>query len=632
MANLSQQRRARMLAFLKDLKDTNREDETALKALNEIETVLTAKKYGLVWEEHEEAVDEVLKTQIPVFVEDKDREIVSNPDLPYNFLLEGDNLHSLYLLEKTKKGKINIIYIDPPYNTGNETFLYDDKKVGKDDVYRHSKWLSFMNRRLNIAKRLLEPRGIIYISIGDEEVANLQLLCNEIFGEDNFIASLTRIAKRTSNKGNYFKPTKDYVLVYAKNKSLLNWKFGILQDIDIKDFKYEDEKGRYKKNGASLYQPSLDSRPNQRYYIECPDGSLIIPPGDVFPKEKKDAAYVKPLSNRDKCWRWSWTTYKKNKGNLMFTKASSRCPLVDSNGKPSKWNIYDKVYFDKKEGENLLPEDVVYDFVNSQGTKEINDLGIIFPFAKPIGLIKHLIRLTQLRKDITILDFFAGSGTTAQAVLELNEEDGGSRKVILCTNNENDICTNVTYQRLKKVILGYDYIGEKKTLLYKKKLSLPVIKNAERLLGEIEKIKEVNSDKYNQYKVNIEDSNIVMYGINQYDGKTKGIAANLKYFKTSWTDREPEDYFLSNALCQHIKEMIELQNAIEVDNVKNVLILNKKDFQNTILNKNISKSIEHVWVNQNIVFNANELKMLREKDFKYIPKEFFANELREVGE
>ena len=370
-----------------------------------------------------------------------------------NIYIEGDNLQVLKILQESYLNKIGIIYIDPPYNTGND-FIYKDKYYknnfeeeidsglrdfdnnrlvanNKTNGRFHSDWLSMMYPRLKLARNLLDNKGIMFISVDDNEVFNLKIICDEIFGINNFIACCTRISKRTSNKGNFFKPTKDYVLVYAKSINNINWKFGVSNKISLKDFKYEDEYGKYKKNGASLYQPSLESRPNQRYYIECPDGSLIIPPGNVFPNKLKDGAKVKPKNNNDKCWRWSLDTYLKNKDKLIFTKASTNCPLVDSNGKPAKWNVYDKVYLNDKIDETLLPEDVIYEFVNSQGTKEILSLDLNFSFAKPVGLIKYLISLTKLPNDITVLDFFSGSGTTAQAIMELNSSDNGKRKYIM---------------------------------------------------------------------------------------------------------------------------------------------------------------------------------------------------------
>ena len=163
MPNLSQIRRQRMLAFLQKIKEEHKDEDETLIALGEIENELNSKKYGLVWEKHEEAVDIQMKTHIPVFTEVKEREISAAPGQPYNFLLEGDNLHSLYLLEKTHKGRIDVIYIDPPYNTGNKDFIYDDKCIDEEDTFRHSKWLSFMEERLRIAQKLLSDRGVIFI-------------------------------------------------------------------------------------------------------------------------------------------------------------------------------------------------------------------------------------------------------------------------------------------------------------------------------------------------------------------------------------------------------------------------------------------------------------------------------------
>lgn len=184
--NLSKIRRDKMLNTISEIKK-NITDEKILTNLSMIENELTKKKYGLIWEEHEERVDKELETQIPTFEEIKDKEIVSNPNEKFNFLLEGDNLHSLYLLEKTHKEKIDLIVIDPPYNTGVNDFIYNDTYIDEEDGYRHSKWLSFMEKRLKLAKDLLSNDGYIFININDIEVAQLKILCDDIFGEENFV-------------------------------------------------------------------------------------------------------------------------------------------------------------------------------------------------------------------------------------------------------------------------------------------------------------------------------------------------------------------------------------------------------------------------------------------------------------
>jgi len=369
-----------------------------------------------------------------------------------NIFIEGDNLDVLKLLQESYLGKVDIIYIDPPYNTGSDLIYSDNFSAPIKDFYLqslqedengyplvsnkeasgrfHSDWLSMIYPRLKLARNTLADSGVVFISIGDDEVANLKKVCGDIFGTENFVAQATRIAKRTSDKGTHFRPTKDYILVYAKNISELP-EFGIPKEPDEEDYKFVDDNGRqYKKSGASLYQPSLDSRPNQRYYIEAPDGSLIIPPGNIFPDEKRDSAKVKPLSNADKVWRWSVETYLKQKHLLIFTEGSPKNPLLDEFGRQSKWNIYPKVFLDEDIDSSLHPEDVIYDYPNSQGTKELNALSIPFSFAKPVGLISFLLKLKKGGNQL-ILDFFAGSSTTADAVCRLNAKDGKNRRFML---------------------------------------------------------------------------------------------------------------------------------------------------------------------------------------------------------
>ncbi|HAQ3963398.1 TPA: site-specific DNA-methyltransferase, partial [Enterococcus faecium] len=202
--------------LLVQAREDNRNED--IEKLEELVRLLHTKKYGLVWEEHAEIVEEEMKTKIPVFVEDADRKIVGNPDSDdYNFLLEGDNLHSLYLLEKTHTGKIDVIYIDPPYNTGNKDFIYNDKIVDKTDGYSHSKWLSFMSKRLKIARNLLSDKGVILVSIDENEQSQLKLLMDDIFGENNFVESIVW-DKKSSAKGvpprNMMVGVHEYILAY----------------------------------------------------------------------------------------------------------------------------------------------------------------------------------------------------------------------------------------------------------------------------------------------------------------------------------------------------------------------------------------------------------------------------------
>ena len=211
--------------YVKSLIEQARTDarDSDIPKLEKLIQLLNSKKYGLVWEEHAEKVEEEMKTKIPVFVEDESKKINDKSDSEnFNFLLEGDNLHSLHLLEKTHAGKIDVIYIDPPYNTGNKDFKYNDDFVDSEDTFRHSKWLSFMERRLRIAQKLLTIDGVIFVSIGDDEASHLKILLDEIFGEQNFVNQIsvkTKQAAGASGGGEDKKLKKniEYLFVYSKS-------------------------------------------------------------------------------------------------------------------------------------------------------------------------------------------------------------------------------------------------------------------------------------------------------------------------------------------------------------------------------------------------------------------------------
>lgn len=427
----------------------NNTKEELIKLIQQLELDLENKKYGLVWDKEREPEQVVLDCQnnLPILKEIKDKHIkTDNSD--DNILIEGDNYHALSVLNYTHENKIDVIYIDPPYNTGGDDFIYNDKFVDKDDKFRHSKWLNFMEKRINIAKNLLAKDGVLYISIGDDEVSNLRLLCDKIFGEINFITMISRVAKTASNLGAHFAPSTDYILVYANNKSITPYfKDEVDESLYKKVEKEGERKGEKYRDDVAFYQSSQkDLRPNQKYFIECPkDGSKLLPPCLI-----QDEVMIEG----DGRWRWSKETYLAKKELLVF-KQTKTSPLVDENGNKAKWNIYTKSYLKDRQISGTKPRNYLDSFINRKGADFLKTLDIKFNFSKPIDLIKYLIKITDKKNDITILDFFAGSGTTGQAILELNKEDLGSRKFIICTNNENDICNNVTYPRLYRVINGY---------------------------------------------------------------------------------------------------------------------------------------------------------------------------------
>lgn len=450
--NLSKVKRDKLLSKIELLKQ-QLDDEDIIATLNEVETELTKKKYGLVWEEHSEEVDEQMETNIPIFIEDKDKEIVSDETLPFNFLLEGDNLHSLKLLEKTHKGKIDVIYIDPPYNTENKDFIYDDKKIGIDDAYRHSMWISFMNRRLQIAHRLLKDQGVIFISIDNNEYANLKLLCDEIFGENNFVTTIhvelsaTQGMKvKAAKMGNVVK-NGEFVLIYSKDghKNIArNVLFDYRPDYDNHYSKFLTRNNEVK---------NLKDVFNNEY----PDDKVnnVV---DAYQKNKKFKDFVE--ENLDRIFRYDKTTgfdledfefgkittiFKNGRRYVLQKKTNSVEQLMFLSDSYGQCNDFKKSY-----GLRKIRGDWWKEFYLDMGNVSKEGNVVFSNGKKPVRLIQQLLYMVTEGNEI-VLDFFAGSGTTAHAIYELNKNDGKKRKFILCTNNENNICENVTYQRLKNI-------------------------------------------------------------------------------------------------------------------------------------------------------------------------------------
>lgn len=389
------------------------------------------KTYGLVWEDKPEVVEERLRDELPILTEVPERTIISeDKDAPNHILIEGDNLEALATLAYTHEGKIDIIYIDPPYNTGNNDFIYNDSYVDKEDSYRHSKWLSFMSRRLRIAKKLLSDYGVIFISIDDNEQADLKILCDSIFMPSNFCGQF--IWRKKSGGGQtdrYFVTEHEYILVYqATNKFC--WK-----DIQIeksrKNYKYQDEKGSYnliklEKWGSSAHK---EDRPSMYFPIKNPDGE------DFY-----------PVAPDGKAGRWRVGVKKMQtliKDNLIEWK----------NGIP-----YEKDYYSETEVKTKTQKSrsILYNVGETgDGSNLLTNIfreKDVFQNPKPLSLIKELISHNSANY---ILDFFSGSGTTLHATMQLNAEDGGNRQCILITNNENNICENITYKRNQLVINGY---------------------------------------------------------------------------------------------------------------------------------------------------------------------------------
>lgn len=545
MANLSQIKREKMLKFLETLKEQHNDDESLI-AINEIEKELMSKKYGLVWEEHEEEVDVKMRTHIPVFTEDKEKEIVGNPESDeYNFLLEGDNLHSLKLLEKTHKGKIDVIYIDPPYNTGHKDFIYDDSYVDKQDGYSHSKWISFMEKRLRMARELLKPTGTIFISIDDNEQANLKLLCDEIFGEENMLSDIIWNSRKSVSNDAVVSLNHNYTLVYTRNITSFNRVKNLFKLEDtVEGFSNPDNDPRGLWKADPFDSPGI--RPNLTYGIVNPNTGI---------------EYWPP---KGRCWRTGkieYLNYLEN-NRIIFGKTGK--------GKPQL-----KRFFRDAQNKGITPKSLWDDCgTATEGTKELLSIfgSKVFDTPKPINFVKKILNLAGDDNSI-VLDFFAGSGTTAHAVLELNKEDEGNRKIILCTNNDADICSGVTYPRIKTVITG----------------------------------KRTDGSSYSD-----------------------GISTNFKYYKTDFIPKDNEDLY--DDFLDHIIEMIQLQYGVKVDNKKYVIIMDDEEMDEFEQKFEQYKELKALFINQDVLLSTAQEKLLANINTFIIPDCYFESELREAGE
>lgn len=612
MANLSQEKRQRMLEFLQKIRDEHKDDDNVLKALGEIENELTSQKYGLVWEKHDEEVDIKMQTHIPVFTEDKDREICTVPGEKYNFLLEGDNLHSLRLLEKTHKGKIDVIYIDPPYNTGNEDFIYNDRYVDSEDEYKHSLWLSFMEKRLQNSWQLLKEQGVIFISCDENEYANLKILCDTLFGEQNYIA--TYFWKKTETPpslSNKVRRKYEYIVCYGNNvDSQHKFSQGLIDGGDAPLL-----------NSGNPYKKVIFPAGSVRFNVE--DG--VYKHSDDKKIHILDNVIVEGGTNSNELkaegtWKWNQDTINEEikKGTYFIVKSN-------------KFSIrYQRAEIDSvKIPQNNLNSDIGVG-TNEEGAKELERIfGIkgIFDYAKPVSLIKFLIKMTNKHNDITILDFFAGSGTTGQAVMELNTEDDGTRKFILCTDNTKNIDAVGDYLHSKGIVAEHPSKSlQKEYKKWKNEINEYFINHHK----EFENTKEYNLYGIAQ-RITYPRLKTYITGLRLDNSPySEGVLTNLKYYHTDFVSKDEED--LSQALLNHIAEMIQIEHGIKLDGKQYIMILDDDEADQLASHWSEYTDVKALYVSKNVLFTAEQNNLFKNIDIHIIPDYYFNFELREAGE
>ena len=405
-----------------------------------VKKLRSKRKYGLVWESEKIREHFDSQTSLPVLEDLPKLAIKSKSEKPTHLLIEGDNYPALALLNATHSSKIDLIYIDPPYNTGNKDFKYNDDFVERDDVYRHSKWLAFMSKRLELAKTLLSEYGIIFVSIGEDEQANLKLLMDSVFGENNFIETfIWESIFRPSNLGKSVRRNSEYVLCYVRNKSE---NFTLAQ----KSQETQGEPSLTQNNNA----PRTLTFPANYVKVKLEDGTYkkgkfgeiemlddLVVKGGLAIKEFRINGKLK--------WKQDYLDSDIEKGVSLSIKTKSFIPY------------YRKDYQETiLRPTKIIPRDTVGDVLAANAELKRIFGESVFDYPKPTSLIKYLISICDLPENPIILDYFAGSGTTGDAVLQLNDEDEGNRQFILITNNEQNICEEVTYPRLQKIINGFE--------------------------------------------------------------------------------------------------------------------------------------------------------------------------------
>jgi len=556
----------------------------------EITELKKRKKYGLVWDEEREPEKVVTqcKNELPVLKEVKSKAIQNDPDKPTHILIEGDNYHALSVLNYTHQNAIDVIYIDPPYNTGARDWKYNNNFVDDNDMYRHSKWLSFMENRLKQTKNLLSENGVLICTIDHNELNTLGLLLNDIF-HNKEITCVTIIHNPSGIQGKNFSHNNEYAyFVHSSSEKEIAPEIRDEKDADVRQF-MNTAKG----SGTNYLR---ESGRNCFYPILVKDNE-IIGFGDIC-----DDAYHPGSSN------------------INISNGITEIYPIDSNNDERKWvferrtveNIIDELSLKQNERTNLLEVIRTKNQINyktvwvdekfsakTYGTQLLKQIiDVDFPFPKSLYAVMECIKaVVHDKNNSIILDYFAGSGTTGHAVLELNKQDNGNRKFILSTNNENNIINEVCFPRIQRVIEGYEFEGNEKELLFEEKLNLTKLRKADEIYTDYLEARANNEDVYDELKGEFREKTLKLFGIKKYDGFKDGLGGNLKYFKTTFVPAKSTDRNKEKLTKQSVEMLCLKENTFEsVFDSDNIKIFKNNDHYTGILfdEQNIAEFKEQI--------------------------------------
>jgi adenine-specific DNA-methyltransferase len=521
--------------------------------INRVHELEKRKKYGLVWDEEREPEQVVLqcKKELPVLKEAKEKEIKNDPDKPTHILIEGDNYHALSVLNYTHENSVDVIYIDPPYNTGARDWKYNNNFIDENDAYRHSKWLTFMNNRLKVAKNLLKPKGLLICAVDENEQERLGLLLEDIFPSHQKTC-VTIIHNPGGIQGDNFSYSHEYAyFIYPKGKRYIN-----LQDRDenpdIRPLRDVSKGNHLRESAKNCFYPIFVKDNEIIGFGDVSDESFHPESINVYRDDGILEIYPIDPNGNERKWVFARQSVEEIKDELSV-QYNNRRKIWDIIRNKTHFN-YKTVWVDKKYNSNIFGSKILNQILDKE-----------FPFPKSLWNVKECLdAAVRNNKNAIILDYFAGSGTTGHAVLEMNRIDSGNRKFILCTNNENNICDEVCLPRIRKIIKGYRANSKTRSLLIDKKISFRDLSNIDMLLKNIDKEKLKNQNIFEKYEIEFEDNTIKLFGVNKKGSFIDGFSGNLKYYQTDFVPAESTDENKEKLTKQSVEMLCLRENTFDL--------------------------------------------------------------------